>query len=202
MDASVKAPVTPSGFVVYGASVAIPKSPAMRPSIPDKTGTVSGRRHTPRTWAPARICFPQRKTKRVWTKAGQVFCDGDEFGSLRRRIQFNSGIAAWLLDHPIRSAPSFIRRPSQPKQHRDFHQTERQLTFYRYGDIAQARKKGGLKFLYSQLQDALNTIWGRRAQIGSRHPGHPQRSVRANVTRSGDRILWRHALWPRPYATK
>ena len=53
-----------------------------------------------------------------------------------------------FLDHPIRSAPSFIRRPSQPKQHWDFHQTERRLTSHRSGDIAQARKKGGLKFLY------------------------------------------------------
>ena len=58
------------------------------------------------------------------------------------------GIAAWLLDHPISSVPSFIRRPSRPKQHRDFHQTERRLTSHRSGDIAQARKKGGLKFLY------------------------------------------------------
>ena len=41
-----------------------------------------------------------------------------------------------------------LRRPSRPKQHRDFHQTERRLTSYRSGDIAQARKKGGLKFLY------------------------------------------------------
>src|SRR4030095_5279961 len=42
-----------------------------------------------------------------------------------------------------------LRRPSRPKQHRDFHQTERRLTSHRSGDIAQARKKGGLKFLYS-----------------------------------------------------
>ena len=62
-------------------------------------------------------------------------------GLSRRRNQFNPGIAAWLLDHPIRSAPSFIRRPSQPKQHRDFHQTERRLTSHRSGDMAQARKK-------------------------------------------------------------
>ena len=41
-----------------------------------------------------------------------------------------------------------LRRPSRPKQHRDFHQTERRLTSYRSGDIARARKKGGLKFLY------------------------------------------------------
>ena len=41
-----------------------------------------------------------------------------------------------------------LRRPSRPKQHRDFHQTERRLTSHRSGDIAQARKKGGLKFLY------------------------------------------------------
>ena len=38
-----------------------------------------------------------------------------------------------------------LRRPSRPKQHRDFHQTERRLTSHRSGDIAQARKKGGLK---------------------------------------------------------
>src|SRR4030095_14255389 len=42
-----------------------------------------------------------------------------------------------------------LRRPSRPKQHWDFHQTERRLTSYRSGDIARARKKGGLKFLYS-----------------------------------------------------
>ena len=41
-----------------------------------------------------------------------------------------------------------LRRPSDPKQHRDFHQTERRLTSHRSGDMAQARKKGGLKFLY------------------------------------------------------
>src|SRR5262249_6239613 len=41
-----------------------------------------------------------------------------------------------------------LRRPSQPKQHRDFHQTERGLTSHRSGDIARARKKGGLNFLY------------------------------------------------------
>src|SRR5215813_14666429 len=34
-----------------------------------------------------------------------------------------------------------LRRPSRRKQHRDFHQTERRLTSYRSGDIAQARKK-------------------------------------------------------------
>jgi hypothetical protein len=45
---------------------------------------------------------------------------------------------------------AIIRRPSRPKQHRDFHQTERRLTSHRSGDIAQARKKGGLKFLYSK----------------------------------------------------
>jgi hypothetical protein len=74
-------------------------------------------------------------------------------GLSRRRIQFNPGIAAWLLDHPIRSTPSFIRRPSQPKQHWDFHQTERRLTSHRSGDMAQARKKGGLKFLYRSIND-------------------------------------------------
>jgi hypothetical protein len=42
-----------------------------------------------------------------------------------------------------------LRRPSRPNQHRDFHQAERRLTSYRSGDIARARKKGGLKFLYS-----------------------------------------------------
>ena len=40
-----------------------------------------------------------------------------------------------------------LRRPSQQKQHRDF-QTEKGLTTPRSGDNAQARKKGGLKFLY------------------------------------------------------
>jgi hypothetical protein len=40
-----------------------------------------------------------------------------------------------------------LRRPTQPKRHRDFHQTERRLTTPRSGDIAPARKKGGLKFL-------------------------------------------------------
>ena len=51
------------------------------------------------------------------------------------------------LEHFARLRP--LRRPSRPKQHRDFHQTERRLTSHRSGDIAQARKKGGLKFLYS-----------------------------------------------------
>ena len=73
------------------------------------------------------------------------------------RNHFNPGVAAWLLHHPIRSAPSFIRRPSRPKQHRDFHQTERRLTSHRSGDIAQARKKGGLKFLtYRSLGLAMD----------------------------------------------
>ena len=35
------------------------------------------------------------------------------------------------------------------------HQTERRLTSHRSGDIAQARKKGGLKFLYSKIMQAL-----------------------------------------------
>ena len=46
-----------------------------------------------------------------------------------------------------------LRRPSRPKQHRDFHQTERRLTSHRSGDIAQDRKKGGLKFLYRSIND-------------------------------------------------
>jgi hypothetical protein len=54
----------------------------------------------------------------------------------RWRMQFNRGIAAWLLDHPIRSAPLFHTRPSQPKQHWNFHQPERQLTTRRAADIA------------------------------------------------------------------
>ena len=37
-----------------------------------------------------------QKQKGFWTKAGEVFCDGDEFGSLRRRNQFNPGIADWF----------------------------------------------------------------------------------------------------------
>ena len=44
-----------------------------------------------------------------------------------------------------------LRRPSQPKQHRDFHQAERELTTPRPGDIAGARKKGGLNFLYIRV---------------------------------------------------
>jgi hypothetical protein len=49
-----------------------------------------------------------------------------------------------------------LRRPSRPKQHRDFHQTERRLTSHRSGDIARARKKGGLKFLYrTQITKSL-----------------------------------------------
>ena len=34
-----------------------------------------------------------------------------------------------------------LRRPSQQKQHRDFHQTEKGLTTPRSGDIARSRKK-------------------------------------------------------------
>ena len=41
-----------------------------------------------------------------------------------------------------------LRRPSQPKQHWDFHQPERRLTTRRAGDIAPIRKKGCLNFLY------------------------------------------------------
>jgi hypothetical protein len=40
----MKAPVTLSGcgaFVVYGASMCVPKSPAFHPSVPTKTETVS-----------------------------------------------------------------------------------------------------------------------------------------------------------------
>jgi len=37
------------------------------------------------------------------------------------------------------------RRPSQPKQHWDFHQTERRLTPHRSGDIARSRKKSWFK---------------------------------------------------------
>jgi hypothetical protein len=61
------------------------------------------------------------------------------------------------LEHfaPLRA----LRRPSQPKQHWDFHQTERRLTSHRSGDIARARKKGGLNFLY----------------IGPRTPNHGRR---------------------------
>ena len=51
-----------------------------------------------------------------------------------------------------------LRRPSRPKQHRDFHQTERRLTSHRSGDIAQARKKGGLKFLYIQKSRSCNGL--------------------------------------------
>ena len=50
-----------------------------------------------------------------------------------------------------------LRRPSQPKQNRDFHQTERGLTTRLAGDIARAGKKGGLNFLYPQLW-----LWLRR----------------------------------------
>ena len=48
-----------------------------------------------------------------------------------------------------------LRRPSRPKQHRDFHQTERRLTSHRSVDIAQARKKGGLKFLLTWVTPLL-----------------------------------------------
>jgi hypothetical protein len=34
-----------------------------------------------------------------------------------------------------------MRNPSQQKQHRDFHQTEKKLTTRRSGDIARSRKK-------------------------------------------------------------
>jgi len=58
------------------------------------------------------------------------------------------------LEHPegeqiTRLRP--LRRPSQPKQHRDFHQAETELTTPRPGDIAGARKKGGLNFLYIRV---------------------------------------------------
>ena len=50
------------------------------------------------------------------------------------------------LEHFARHRP--LRRPSQPKQHWDFHQPERRLTPRRAGDIAPIRKKGCLNFLY------------------------------------------------------
>jgi hypothetical protein len=56
------------------------------------------------------------------------------------------------LEHFARLRP--LHRPSRPKQHWDFHQPERRLTSHRSGDIAQARKKGGLKFLYRHLANA------------------------------------------------
>jgi hypothetical protein len=39
-----------------------------------------------------------------------------------------------------------LHRPSQPKQHWDFHQPERRLTTRRAGDIAPIKKKGLFKF--------------------------------------------------------
>src|SRR5439155_7972487 len=55
-----------------------------------------------------------------------------------------------------------LRRPSRPKQNRDFHQTEKKLTTRRSGAIARATKKGGLKFLYrfpeDSKADALTTL--------------------------------------------
>src|SRR4030095_11088503 len=50
-----------------------------------------------------------------------------------------------------------LRRPSRPKQHRDFHQTERRLTSHRSGDIARARKKGGLNLLYRPRTNSTGT---------------------------------------------
>jgi hypothetical protein len=45
-----------------------------------------------------------------------------------------------------------LRRPNQPKQPRDFQQTERRLTTPRPGDIARARKKG-VEFSYAETPD-------------------------------------------------
>ena len=56
------------------------------------------------------------------------------------------------LEHFARHRP--LRRPSRPKQHRGFHQTEMKLTTLRAGDIARTRKKGCLNFLY--LKDTPN----------------------------------------------
>jgi hypothetical protein len=51
---------------------------------------------------------------------------------------------------PLAHLPPALR-PSRPKQHRDFHQTERRLTSHRSGDTTRSRKKGGLKFLYQLI---------------------------------------------------
>ena len=97
------APGPPLGgaFVVYGAPVAIPKGPAMLPSIPDKTETVSGRTWRPRGHTPVRAWVARiglstaQKQKGFWTKAVKYFAMG--MNSDRSEGEFSSIVASHFV---------------------------------------------------------------------------------------------------------
>src|SRR5215471_18723506 len=84
----------------------------------------------------------------------------------------HAGLSRRILDYPIRSAPLSYAAPSQPKQHWDFHQTERRLTSHRSGDIARPEKKvfkipilswqEKTMWLIRPWSRALSAVWWRR----------------------------------------
>jgi hypothetical protein len=70
-----------------------------------------------------------------------------------------------------------LRRPSQPKQHWDFHQPERRLTTRRASDKAPIRKKGCLNFPYSKRGLAQRLLRGEKILAEVSHELDIQPSV-------------------------
>ena len=109
---SARAPLG-GGFAIYGVSLLVPKSPAVRPSISDKTETVSGRTwprwHTPRTGMGGTHCLStEQKQKGFWIKAVKYIAMG--MNSDRSEGEISSILA--LFDHLVRPR-QHVRRNRQ-----------------------------------------------------------------------------------------